>query len=125
MAVTSKSTIRMAIAAGLALSACTANANQESYPMDGEITCVLEDDSNAGASSAEICEAFVGVLREAGRDDVARVVLSAPRSTEAEAVAISHSGETLAEMGYSIMDRELALDSWKDLAGSLVRQLEK
>ncbi|MBY6217002.1 hypothetical protein [Qipengyuania aquimaris] len=59
------------------------------------------------------------------REDVEQVALSPPKSTEAEAVAISHSGETLAEMGYSIMDRELALDSWKDLAGSLVRQLDK
>lgn len=93
--------------------------------MDGEISCTLKGEAQAGASSEEICALFVEAMKEAGQADVERIALTALSETRAKAVALDHSGNTLADLDYAIMDRELALDSWNNLARSLLRELQR
>ena len=116
-------TLGLAILPALALAACAANTNQEGLAMDDEIACSLKGEEFAGAKPDEICSAFLDVLPSSGRNDIGRIELEATSRTDAKARITDGSGSVLVEMDHAIMDREMALDSWRVFARSVARQL--
>lgn len=92
---------------------------------DGPVSCSFEDDARSGINPDEVCEIFTATFAEAGREDIARIALKAISDTEARAAVLDREGKVLVELDYTIMDREMRLDTWRNFARSLLRELTR
>ena len=108
----------------LATSACVPNAAALGVTPAAP-RCDLADAYKDAPSADTICTMFTDAVARAGRNDIARVEITAPTPSKAMATAFDAQGEALATLEFDVMDTRLDPQLWQRFAASFADYLKQ
>ena len=110
-------------AVALGLGACAAQQGGEAV-MPMEPSCTMTGGKYAGTEEADLCSLFAEQVRAVGREDIAAIELQALSATSAHVKAFDAKGDLVAELSFSVTDREMTASVWKTFASDFARYLK-